>query len=399
MLGTFLGLTEHDGRLVRWQRRQRDGRGRGGASVRGGARGHRRQRTCRPYYAFERELAVYATRRQIFDDEVHRVWERRVSAADEIGDGIFLVFSRSNRPIDERLSAIASRLEAAPQHIERAEVAPRHAARRSDCGMSWSWNRLATLPSLFDEVVAAARSQLADGHAEITRLERASSRGVAGAGGVRRLAQGAAGGRNGRVRAGQRRVRRAGAVCARSTTWTPTTSWPSARSSWRAIARAVPASRPRSTRRRSVEEVVDRVKSDHPADFAAALAGYRRAMAEARQFVIDHDIASLPDGETLEVIETPEYMRARPAVRRLLPATEVRARAAGAAFTSSRRRSTATRAHCASTTTPRSTTRASTRRTPATTSSSWCRSSTRASCGRSSMRPSSSRAGRCTASR
>jgi len=44
------------------------------------------------YYATERELALFATRRQLFDDEVHRVWERRVSASDEIGDGIFLLY-------------------------------------------------------------------------------------------------------------------------------------------------------------------------------------------------------------------------------------------------------------------------------------------------------------------
>jgi hypothetical protein len=33
-------------------------------------------------------------------------------------------------------------------------------------------------------------------------------------------------------------------------------------------------------------------------------------MAEARQFVVDHGIASFAEGESLDVIETPEYMRA-----------------------------------------------------------------------------------------
>ena len=46
----------------------------------------------------------------------------------------------------------------------------------------------------------------------------------------------------------------------------------------------------------SEDEVIDRIKTDHPADFAAALDSYRTAMGEARQFVIDHDIASMPAG-------------------------------------------------------------------------------------------------------
>jgi len=44
--------------------------------------------TLSPYFATERELALFVTRRDLFDAEVHRVWERRASASDEIGDGI-----------------------------------------------------------------------------------------------------------------------------------------------------------------------------------------------------------------------------------------------------------------------------------------------------------------------
>ena len=52
-----------------------------------------------PYYAIERELALFATRREIFDIEEHRVWERRVNASDEIGDGVFLLMTRGTRPL------------------------------------------------------------------------------------------------------------------------------------------------------------------------------------------------------------------------------------------------------------------------------------------------------------
>ncbi|MFI5262776.1 MAG: DUF885 domain-containing protein, partial [Candidatus Limnocylindrales bacterium] len=55
--------------------------------------------------------------------------------------------------------------------------------------------------------------------------------------------------------------------------------------------------------------VLDRVKSDHAATFEAALDEYRAAMFEARQFIIDRDLATIPRGESLQVIATPEYLR------------------------------------------------------------------------------------------
>jgi uncharacterized protein (DUF885 family) len=54
---------------------------------------------------------------------------------------------------------------------------------------------------------------------------------------------------------------------------------------------------------------VDRVKSKHPATFDEALAGYKDAMLRARAHIIEHDIATMPPGEQISVITTPEYLR------------------------------------------------------------------------------------------
>jgi uncharacterized protein (DUF885 family) len=55
--------------------------------------------------------------------------------------------------------------------------------------------------------------------------------------------------------------------------------------------------------------VIDRVKSDHPATFEAALDGYRDAMVRARTHLIERDLVTVPDDERIEVITTPEYLR------------------------------------------------------------------------------------------
>jgi uncharacterized protein (DUF885 family) len=59
----------------------------------------------------------------------------------------------------------------------------------------------------------------------------------------------------------------------------------------------------------SEASVVDRIKSDQPADFAAALIAYRTAMLRARSHLIERDLVSVPDDERIDVVATPEYLR------------------------------------------------------------------------------------------
>ncbi len=59
---------------------------------------------------------------------------------------------------------------------------------------------------------------------------------------------------------------------------------------------------------RSVRELLEAAKADHPTA-EGLLAAYEEAMAAARQYVVDHQIVTIPEGETLRIIETPSYLR------------------------------------------------------------------------------------------
>src|SRR3954447_3937708 len=132
---TFLGRSEHDDELADGSR---DG------MLEDAALAHRFLEAIEaidpaqlsPYFAIERELALFATRREIFDIEEHRVWERRVSATDEIGDGLFLLMARGTRPLSERLISAAARLEQAPRYIER------HKTRLDSVPPAKLWNEM-----------------------------------------------------------------------------------------------------------------------------------------------------------------------------------------------------------------------------------------------------------------
>ncbi len=91
-------------------------------------------------FRFERELAINASERAIFDDEVHRVWERRASASDD----------DRRRPVP----AVRARLRAAAR---APRIHRRHGSRRRRayfvrdahesvthpfaCGTRWSSSR------------------------------------------------------------------------------------------------------------------------------------------------------------------------------------------------------------------------------------------------------------------
>ena len=59
---------------------------------------------------------------------------------------------------------------------------------------------------------------------------------------------------------------------------------------------------------KTVKEMMEAAKADHPTA-EGLMAAYQEAMESARQYVIDHEIATIPEGETLRIVETPPYLR------------------------------------------------------------------------------------------
>jgi uncharacterized protein (DUF885 family) len=60
---------------------------------------------------------------------------------------------------------------------------------------------------------------------------------------------------------------------------------------------------------KSWREVAADLQSQHARDLPGLLEEYRQLTARARQFVIDHDLITLPDGESCEVIPAPSFYR------------------------------------------------------------------------------------------
>ncbi|OGN87738.1 MAG: hypothetical protein A2X23_07865 [Chloroflexi bacterium GWC2_73_18] len=260
--------------------------------------------TCSAVGRIERDLAIQTVRRALFDLEVHRVWERRSTAMDVMGDGLFLVLAREFAPLAARLTSLTSRLEAVPRLLDehRTRLGPRPVRL---------WNELELqsargMPALLGEIVAAGRGVL-DQRAQ-QRLERAAWR--------------------------------AGAAVDAFTAWLreqlghAVDDWPLGRERYDELLgrRAfdglgadeildighqqlaeLKAARVATAREidpdASEATVLDRIKSDGPPDFAAALEAYRETMWRARRHIVDRDLATIPPDERIEVRETPHFLR------------------------------------------------------------------------------------------
>lgn len=253
---------------------------------------------------FERDLEVHNLRLELFELDEVRAWQRRPSAAGDLGDAVFLLFARGAAPLAERLARITDRLEGVPAYLEaarsRASGAPVAVWQETDL------RNAEDLPYLFSEVRTAGDDVLSTG--ELARLDRAIGN-----------ARSALESWTGWLRDGLARSDDA---------------WPMDREHYDQLVRlrafddldadAILAlgeeqlHRNREGRRLAALEVdpdadeatvIDRIKEDHPATFEAALEGYRDAMRRSRAHLVEHDLVTVPDDERIEVLATPEYLR------------------------------------------------------------------------------------------
>jgi uncharacterized protein (DUF885 family) len=259
-----------------------------------------------PEARFERELELHHVRLRVFRAETIRNWERRSNGASALGDALFPLFTRDFAPLPERLSAIASRLEAAPAFLRgfRSRAVVPQVRQWLEVELRSSGN----VPAFLDDIVAAADGDGAVPEGERRRLERAAERAKAAiedqADWLREILPGAtAAWPLGRERYDE--LLRLRAFDGLDADAILAIGWEQLERNHAARAAAAREIDPRA----SEAEVVDRVKADHPPTFDAALEMYREDMRRARQYLIDHAIATVPPDERVEVISTPPYLR------------------------------------------------------------------------------------------
>ncbi len=254
--------------------------------------------------SLDRDLAIHQARLAIHWLTEYRPWAGSSDAAEHVGDALFPLFTRDFAPLDERLEHIAERLEHAPRYLRETRdrvTAPVRLWTEIDIESTEH------LPEFLDTILAAARAESRD--TALTDRLRAA-------------------------------VDTMNAALEDHAGWLRTDVLPRATADWRAgperfeemvrlreleadgdeilaVGEALLVSE-KSARdalaaeidpTASLAEVADIVKNDHASSFAQSLGEYRESMDRAREFVVANGIATPPDEDHLNVIETPEYVR------------------------------------------------------------------------------------------
>lgn len=257
-----------------------------------------------PDERIDRDLAVHLFKSKVFEIETLRMHEKMAQATEEIGNALFFLFFRDDGPLEDRMDAMISRLERVPEYLERSME-----TLVSPCKL---WNEIALetgrqLAQFFDSI----ESHALDMFGRTERTARLSKAAVAARAALERYNRWleetvipVADGRcyfapevfheylrlKGFDMTPDEALKVGEAHLART------------RDRMAEVARQIVGSG-------SVEEALERMKSDHPEGFGEVLSCYREEIRRARELLIAKDLATIPDGERLLVIETPRFMR------------------------------------------------------------------------------------------
>ena len=256
---------------------------------------------------FERELELHHVRLRIYRAETIRTWERRSTGASALGDALFALFTRDFAPLAERLDSIAARLEAAPGFLRTYRT--RAVVPQVEQWLQIELNASRNIPGFLDDILGSAeRPKAGVPAADRQRLEHAVSGAKAAIEDQVEWLHEILPGATRDWQLGQERYDELVELRA----FDRLEADAILEIGWQQLERnhadRVAAAREIDARA-SEAEVIDRIKRDHPPTFDDALEAYRGDMRRARQHLIDHDLATVPPDERVEVIATPPYLR------------------------------------------------------------------------------------------
>lgn len=251
----------------------------------------------------DRSALLHVVDLALFEYETLRTWERFPNASSTVGGSVYTLFLRDFAPLDVRLRSISGRL------LRTAKYYDEHRARTKDPVKIWCEIGLESterLPGLLTVVEAAGKEALPV--ADFAELSEAAARAREAMGSYARWirsdilpkAKDEVG-----IGAGPFRelveIRHLGLTVEEIYSL----GQRFLRDSKRELKKIAAEIKPGAT----VDDVKALVKSNRPPDFAGALEYTAKAMSEARQFVLDKNLATVPPGEELKVIETPAFLR------------------------------------------------------------------------------------------
>lgn len=251
----------------------------------------------------DRDLVLYLADLELFRMEEMRFWETDPGAAQDLGEALFPLFTREFAPLETRVEAMVGRLSDASRFLEETKTRIRRPVKL--------WTEMAIeaaqmTPAFLEVIEQSVKDKVPkDAFAALHEAKGEAQEALAAhrnwveeellpqAGGPQIL--------------GEEKFRKlielrnlgldTDAIRALGVKYLE-----ASKADLAEVAKSID---PNAT----VDEVKARVKAKHPATFEEVLAAVRKANEEARAFVAQKRLATLPPAEKLHVVETPTFIR------------------------------------------------------------------------------------------
>lgn len=252
----------------------------------------------------DRECILYSTSLELFRINEIETWRSYPTGPDTIGSALYQLISRDSTPFEKRLKSIISRMEKIPEYLNQTkelidkpvwiwtEIGIESCHRMkgfieyiekisknmiSDSALLSDLNKKSEMVKetfkeyeewLNKDVIPRAKNEFAIGEEKFDKLLHKRNLGIS---------------KSEILELGEDYVK-------------------SINQTIRNIASKIDSTA-------SLDDLLKAIRNNHPPDFESVLAECKKVMNEAREFVRDSGFATLPDGDILEVEETPIFMR------------------------------------------------------------------------------------------
>lgn len=251
-----------------------------------------------PDRKIDRKLMISILKYHLFGEGKIRRWEKDPDLSEAVGDTIFLLFSREFAPFDTRLESIVSRLSKCPQFIRESKTKVRNPVK---LWVDMAVEGCNALPSFFKIISETAQQKGLD----TTELDEASAKTAdALSSYVEWIATLPC---EGEPVLGKDlfeellKVRELG-LTAKEILKIGEDYLSKEKARLRKLASLIDPSS-------SAEEVRTTIRKEHPPTFQEALKAYEKAILKMRDTLRKKEFASIPEGESLTVQETPTFIR------------------------------------------------------------------------------------------
>ena len=283
--------------------------------------GHRRQRAflgrwLEKFQAFnpagwsldgriDRTLMVQTSKNLIRGFDALRVAERYPAAAvDEVMDGIYMLIVREHAPLPERMKNILGRLG----HVPRILAEGRTMVKPAEVPLVWAGIALETTRQgvgLFASFLPALAAATPDLQGDVTAAAQAAAAALQEhADWIEKTVMPQAAGQFAAGKELFNEILREDHMVDYDADLLLATGWKLLDGTRRQMDQLAAQMAPGKT----VAELLEESKAVHPTA-EGLLDAYRQKMAEARQFVIDHEIVTIPAEESIRIEPTPAFLR------------------------------------------------------------------------------------------